>query len=152
MLDRKKTQDKNFIKDISSLKDLKSLARDFVRGISPPQIVLLHGPLGVGKSQMVRFMGEALGVPEKDIQSPAFSLINIYESPLGPVSHVDLFRLKGREDLESTGFWDLFVDSAVIFIEWAELLQEELPSHWKKLYLFFEFSGKDQRILRWEKV
>ena len=132
------------IENISHLSDLKSLAQRFVKEFKFPQLVLLQGVLGSGKSQTVRFMCEALGCP--DIHSPAFTLINTYKKG---ITHIDLYRLKNKEDLESTGFWDVFVHSHLVFIEWADLLEEDLPD-WSTLFLNFEFSSEGQRLLKWK--
>jgi len=108
---------------ISNLGELQSLAKKLSLSIQPPQIVVLKGTLGVGKTQIVRFMGENLGIPKKDICSPSFSLINIYKSSLGSVTHMDLFRLKNIEDLESTGVGDVVLESQILFIEWSDELE-----------------------------
>ena len=132
------------VENINRLNRLETLAHHLVKKFKTPQLVLLQGVLGSGKSQMVRFMCEALNCP--DAHSPAFTLINTYK---GGITHIDLYRLKGREDLESTGFWDVFVHSSLVFIEWADLLEEDLPS-WPTLFLNFEFSSEGQRFLKWE--
>ena len=133
------------VENINDLKNLKSLAHQFIKKFKTPQLVLLQGTLGSGKSQMVKFMCEALDCLE-EAHSPAFTLINSYGKG---ISHIDLYRLKGREDLESTGFWDVFAHSHLVFIEWADLLEESLPS-WPTLSLVFEFSSAGQRFLKWE--
>ena len=114
--------------------------------------MLLDGPLGAGKTQLVCFMAESLGARREDIRSPAFSLINVYENPKGnDIYHVDLFRLKNLEELESTGFWDIFSNPCTVFIEWGSLLKkEELPPKWKKLFISFQFKDKEQRILSYQ--
>ena len=132
------------VKNINDLSHLRTLAHQLVKKFKNPQLVLLQGTLGSGKSQMVRFMCEALGCLEA--HSPAFTLINSYGEG---ISHIDLYRLKDREDLESTGFWDVFAHSHLVFIEWADLLEESLPS-WHTLSLVFEFSPDGQRFLKWE--
>lgn len=131
-------------KNISHINNLKDLAHQFIKKFKTPQLVLLQGTLGSGKSQMVKFMCEALGCSEA--HSPAFTLINTYGKG---ISHIDLYRLEGREDLESTGFWDVFAHSHLVFIEWADLLEESLPS-WPTLSLVFEFSPEGQRFLKWK--
>ena len=132
------------VENMTRLSHLEALSRRLVKEFKTPQLVLLKGVLGSGKSQMVRFMCEALGC--SDAHSPAFTLINNYE---GGITHIDLYRLKNREDLESTGFWDVFVHSSLVFIEWADLLEESLPS-WPTLFLHFEFSSGGKRLLKWE--
>ena len=133
--------------DVSRLEDLKDLAGRLVQEFQYPQLVLLNGAVGSGKTQMVQFMLSALGVFEAP--SPAFTLINTHQGIPGEISHIDLYRLKDREDLESTGFWDIFADSRLVFIEWASLLKEPLPP-WRRLILSFELSSQGNRFLKWK--
>lgn len=137
---------------IHNLKELKEQAQKLVQEIKKPQIILLEGALSAGKTQLIRFMGEFLEVPSYEICSPSFSLINHYKSPQGPVIHVDLFRLKNKEDLESTGFWDIFTSPQIVFIEWADLLKEELPQKWNKLHISLKIISPEARTIQWQSV
>ena len=132
------------VENISRLHQTEALARRLIKKIKYPQLVLLQGEMGTGKTEMVRFMCSALG--RFEVCSPAFTLINIYSEK---VAHIDLYRLKSREDLESAGFWDLFASPRLIFIEWADRLEEELP-YWNKLFLSFAFSPDGRRLLKWK--
>ncbi len=137
-------------KKIHNLKELKQFAQQVVQEIKVPQLILMEGPLGVGKTQCVRFMSEYLGVSEKDICSPSFSLINTYKTKELHIAHIDLFRLQDKQDLESTGVWDVFLDSQIIFVEWANLLRVKWPDRWNKLIIIFEFSkSKSLRTIKW---
>ena len=97
---------------------------------SQKQLVLLNGPLGVGKTQFVKTMVSSMGGEMPD--SPTFSIINQYPCANKTIYHVDLYRLESEADVESTGFWDLFCeDEALIFVEWAERIDEEnWPRNW----------------------
>ena len=133
------------LENISRLRQTEAVAEKLVKKFQYPQLVLLKGEMGSGKTQMVRFMCSALGC--REVCSPAFTLVNIYSEG---VAHIDLYRLKNREDLESTGFWDLFTSSRLVFIEWADLLKEALPP-WNKLFLSFAFSSDGGRFLKWKR-
>ena len=138
-----------FNKNVSEIKDLKNLSETLVKSFKQPQIVLLKGDLGSGKTQMVRFMCLALGVSSNEIQSPSFSFINQYktnkENDL-PVYHVDLFRLKEEGSLEQKGFWDIFNEPCkVVFIEWSDSLKEPLPE-WPTLSFTFEVLDKKRML------
>lgn len=100
-------------------------ARETARSSQDLQIILLNGPMGAGKTLWVRECVEALG--GKWVSSPSFAIIQRYATRSLSIDHVDLFRLKDENDLESTGFWDLFdSESGWIFIEWADRLSEKL--------------------------
>ena len=137
---------------IKDLKELREVCLDFVKAFSVPQLVLLEGPLAVGKSQMIRYMVEAMGFPKNEIGSPTFSLINVYKKPdKESIYHIDLFRLKNEKDLETTNFWDIFYSPAVVFMEWPQLVKNKLPPLWNKLYIDLNFSeDKKTRILKWK--
>ena len=136
--------------EIKNLEELKEICFSLVKDFQIPQLVLLEGPLAVGKSQMVYFMCAALGVQKEELSSPTFSLINVYKGKTSSIYHVDLFRLKDERELESTAFWDIFYSPALVFVEWPELVREKYPSLWNKLYIQFNFSKDSKiRILKW---
>ncbi len=99
------------------------------------QILSLVGPLGAGKTKLVEIALAQLGVNEP-VSSPTFSLINHYSTKKYPfIAHVDLYRTEGEEDLESTGFWDLFSqEKGLVLIEWADRINsQDLPLDWNLL-------------------
>lgn len=99
-----------------------------------PCVVLLEGPLGAGKTQVAKWIVQAL--TREEVTSPTFGIHHRYESPLGPIDHVDLYRLQSDADLESTGFWDLFTDDGFVIVEWADRLPESVwPLSWQKVKL-----------------
>jgi tRNA threonylcarbamoyladenosine biosynthesis protein TsaE len=109
---------------------------------SQKQLVLLNGPLGVGKTQFVKSMVSTMGGELPD--SPTFSIINHYPCPNKTIYHVDLYRLESEADVESTGFWDLFrEDEALIFVEWAERIGDEnWPRTWARMDMTLTFTDK----------
>ena len=109
---------------------------------APKQLVLLNGPLGVGKTQFVKSMVSTMGGEMPD--SPTFSIINQYPCADKTIYHVDLYRLESEADVESTGFWDLFrEDEALIFVEWAERIADDnWPTTWPRLNIHIKFAEK----------
>ncbi len=115
-------------------------------------VIFLHGPMGAGKTQLLRFLAQSLGCPEGDIQSPSFSIHNRYPVASGQqwafdfLDHLDLYRLEGGEDeLESVGFWDLLSQSSgLLVIEWPERLPEDcIPPGWKKIQVEIQFAKSE---------
>ncbi|RYZ65510.1 MAG: tRNA (adenosine(37)-N6)-threonylcarbamoyltransferase complex ATPase subunit type 1 TsaE, partial [Proteobacteria bacterium] len=133
---------------IADLESLRTFAKDFAHSAPEKAIVLLHGPMGVGKTQFIKFLLEELGSGET--VSPSFSLHNTYSTQAGDVDHLDLFRLETADDLESTGFWDLFeAAKGLVLIEWSERLVDfglmsALPRTWKKISVSFKFEENSQ--------
>lgn len=115
----------------------KSAMQDFWQTLSlqSRQIILLKGNMGAGKTQSVLWLAQRLGA--HDAASPSFALHNIYaiggDQPV--IDHFDLYRLENEDDLESTGFWDVFdKDEGLIIIEWPERLSiSDLPMYWSLL-------------------
>ena len=140
------------LRKINSLKELEQLSCDLAQKIKIPQIVLLKGELAVGKTQMVKYMAEALGREKNLVNSPTFSIINTYSQKNSfDIHHIDLYRIQSDEELNNIAFWDFFYTSSLIFIEWPEKVENTLPPLWNKLLITAEFSkDNSQRIFKWE--
>lgn len=88
--------------------------------------ILLQGPLGAGKSALARaFLRAAAGDPGLDVPSPTFTLVQTYDTALGPVHHFDLWRLDGPTALAELG-WDEACDD-IVLVEWPDRLGELWP-------------------------
>lgn len=114
-------------RNIKSIEDLSLwITQYFLPQLSTTQkdVVLLNGPMGVGKTQWVKlFVNKLLDnrqTHEAVTSSPTFSLQNTYKTPDILIHHFDLYRLGVEKDLESFNFWDVFKeDRACIVIEWS---------------------------------
>jgi len=97
------------------------LGFDIGKQLSGGEIILLSGPLGAGKTLLVKGMAQALGVDEDDVSSPSFTLVNAYDGRLR-LYHIDLYRLdEGASAAHAVDLDELLSDEhAVIVIEWAE--------------------------------
>ncbi|MEM9586440.1 MAG: tRNA (adenosine(37)-N6)-threonylcarbamoyltransferase complex ATPase subunit type 1 TsaE [Planctomycetota bacterium] len=119
--------------DQLSLDAFCRLAKSFAIQLRPPMVVGLTGTLGAGKSQWVRGVANALGVPTDQVTSPTFTLVQSYSAvhPLtGPLKlhHLDAYRVKDEDEFWELGVEELFEEpDAVTFIEWADLFPETLP-------------------------
>jgi tRNA threonylcarbamoyladenosine biosynthesis protein TsaE len=89
-------------------------------------IVRLYGSLGAGKTTMVKGVARAQGIDSKDITSASFTIIAEYPTT-PPFFHIDLYRIAGGFDLESTGIWDCIGNRSISVIEWPEHAEGELP-------------------------
>lgn len=128
---------------IESENDLKTFAVDLLPKLSNKQIISLEGPMGAGKTTFVHYLISALG--GSGSSSPTFALQQRYKTNIGEVHHIDLYRVKSEQDLESTGFWDLFSDSAgLILVEWGDRL-EHWPLGWKLMRLQFQIVSTHKR-------
>jgi tRNA threonylcarbamoyladenosine biosynthesis protein TsaE len=84
-------------------------------------VILLSGPLGVGKSTLTRALLRALG-HQGDVPSPTFAIVQPYEHLSPPVWHVDLFRIEATGEMEELGLEE--AADAVLIVEWPERASE----------------------------
>lgn len=88
------------------------------RHLRAGDVVTLEGPLGIGKTTLVRGLLEALG-HGGDVPSPSFAIVQPYEDCSPPLWHVDLYRLDDPDELRELGL-DTIRDEGVLLIEWPE--------------------------------
>jgi tRNA threonylcarbamoyladenosine biosynthesis protein TsaE len=88
--------------------------------VEPGDIITLSGPLGAGKTSIVRGLLAALGL-EGEAPSPSFAIVQPYAPPevRMPVLHVDLYRIEDPDEIEELGLDEALADSLLI-VEWPE--------------------------------
>ncbi|MCI5900348.1 MAG: tRNA (adenosine(37)-N6)-threonylcarbamoyltransferase complex ATPase subunit type 1 TsaE [Hominisplanchenecus sp.] len=90
------------------------------------QIYTLTGDLGVGKTIFTQGLAAGLGI-EEPVNSPTFTIVQIYEEGRLPFYHFDVYRIGDVEEMEEIGYEDYFYGEGVCLIEWANLVEEILP-------------------------
>lgn len=101
------------------------VGRKLAELLAPPQLLLLCGDLGAGKTTLVKGIAQALDAADADeVTSPTFTLLHEYEGQRhgSPVKlyHLDVYRLESERQLEALGLDDLFAANALILVEWGE--------------------------------
>jgi tRNA threonylcarbamoyl adenosine modification protein YjeE len=100
--------------------ETERLARHLATFLGAGDLVTLSGGLGVGKTTFARaLIRVVMGDAAVEVPSPTFTLMQVYEAGRFPLIHADLFRLKGREELEALG-WDEMSENALVLVEWPE--------------------------------
>ena len=89
-------------------------------------IVLLHGDLGVGKTVFTKGFAAGLGV-EEPVNSPTFTIVQVYEEGRLPLYHFDVYRIEEPEEMEEIGYEEYFYGQGVCLVEWASLVEEIIP-------------------------
>ena len=106
-------------------------------------IVFLHGPLGAGKTTLVRGILRASG-HTGSTKSPTYTLVEPYQLPNRKFYHFDLYRIADPEELEYMGFRDYLDEDALCLIEWPEKGANFLPK--ADLELSLSYEGEQRSI------
>ena len=114
-----------------SVDGTRAIGRQLGQALTCGQVVALVGPLGAGKTTLVKGLAEGANVLRpREVNSPTFVLINEYETEPQRgglrLFHVDAYRLHGGDDLDALGFDELCTEGAVL-IEWADRVEDILP-------------------------
>ncbi len=114
--------------------------------IEAEAFVCLSGPLGAGKSTLVRAACRAVGVTGS-IPSPTFTLVIRHETSDGrPVWHADLYRLEDPSLLVDAGWPELLEGEGAVFVEWAERAGDWLPADRWEVELGFTKQPETRRV------
>lgn len=97
---------------------LIALAEAMGRELEPRAVLWLSGELGAGKTTFVKGLVRGLEA-ERPATSPTYALVHHYDTPRGPVYHVDCYRLKQPEDAHDLD-WETLMTGAALLIEWPE--------------------------------
>lgn len=90
-------------------------------------VIFLEGDLGAGKTTLARGFLHGRGHVGR-VKSPTYTLIEPYQTPMGPCFHLDLYRLADPGELDYLGLRDLLETDSVLLVEWADRGEAALPS------------------------
>ena len=99
---------------------------DLAKKAVPGQVFTLTGDLGVGKTVFTQGFAHGLGITEP-VNSPTFTIVQVYEGGRLPFYHVDVYRIGEVEEMDEVGFDEYVMGEGVSLIEWANLIEEILP-------------------------
>ncbi len=121
--------------DLPDLAATTALGRRLGGLLFPGAVVALVGPLGAGKTHLVRAVAEGLGIADsRVVSSPTFVLIQEYDARL-PVYHFDAYRLRGEGEFFDLGAHEYFAGDGVCLVEWADRVAGCLPAEYLRLEL-----------------
>ena len=105
--------------------DTIAVGRKLAGLLEPPQLLLLSGDLGTGKTTLVKGIAQALDAAEPDeVTSPTFTLVHEFDGARDgkPVKlfHLDVYRLESERQLETLGLDDLLTPDALVVVEWGD--------------------------------
>lgn len=115
------------------------------RVASGREIIALVGPLGSGKTTLVRGLAIGLGADPQQVSSPTFVYIQEYQGRL-LLAHADLYRITSSEDLQHLGFDDYLSGETLVAVEWADKALDVLPAD--RLEILLDHTGRYTRQAR----
>ncbi|HAU30257.1 TPA: tRNA (adenosine(37)-N6)-threonylcarbamoyltransferase complex ATPase subunit type 1 TsaE [Candidatus Dependentiae bacterium] len=120
--------------------------------IATTSIVMLQGPLGAGKTTLIRALLVRMGVEASHITSPTFSYVHQYVVLGGrEIFHFDLYRLTSLDDFYALGFDEyLYRPNSLSCIEWPEIIMPLIARDYLEIRLDYG-QGLSNRLISWEK-
>lgn len=118
------------------------LAARLATALRPGDLVALRGDLGAGKTALCRALIRSVTDPEAEVPSPTFTLVQSYDTDLGPLWHFDLYRLSGPDEVLELG-WEEARAEAVSLVEWPDRLGPLLTAD--RLEVAMGYDGPDAR-------
>ena len=125
-----------------------ALGRTLAELLTPPNLVLLRGDLGAGKTTLVKGIAAAFdAAEEEDVTSPTFTLIHEYRGPKANLYHIDLYRIDTQRELDTLGLDDLRSErDSILLIEWGEKFPRFVRE--RDVEVSFERDGESGRRIR----
>ena len=131
----------------ASEKETKQAADEFSKLLTQGDTVAFNGDLGTGKTFFIKQICSNFGI--ENVTSPTFSIVNEYDGKY-KVYHFDFYRLNKVNELFDIGFEDYMKDeTAVKFIEWAELMEDVIPV--KRFEINIGYIDADIRLIKIDK-
>lgn len=119
--------------EVANLAATEALGRRLGALLFPNAVVALIGPLGAGKTHLVRAIAEGLGIANPlAVTSPTFVLIQEYPARL-PIYHFDAYRLPGSREFLDLGVHEYYEAGGVCLIEWADRVIDALPDEYLRI-------------------
>ena len=125
-------KERDMVIESYSPQETLELGRQLGRNAKPGEVYTLIGDLGVGKTVLTQGIAEGLEITEP-ICSPTFTIVQVYEEGRMPFYHFDVYRIGDVEEMEEIGYEDYFYGDGLTMIEWANLIEEILPKHYRRI-------------------
>lgn len=118
----------------NSADETKLFGRSLSELLQPGDVLILHGDLGAGKSELIRGIALGLGIAET-VTSPSFTILNVYESGRAPLYHFDWYRLESSEELYELGLDEYLGGDGIAAVEWPERCPDAIPAKYLDISL-----------------
>ena len=134
---------------IKKPEDLSIIANDLVPTLKHNEVILVSGPLGVGKTYLAKEIGKALGITQI-INSPTFNLVKLYQINELSFYHVDCYRLENEKNEGKDLNLDelLGKENNIFFVEWSEFAQNSIKKYSPAIKIDMSFiSSKERKVV-----
>ena len=118
--------------ETNSAQETYQLGEKIGKIVKPGDVFSLVGDLGVGKTVFTQGLAKGVDI-EEAINSPTFTIVQVYEEGRMPFYHFDVYRIGDIEEMDEIGYEDYFYGNGVCLIEWANLIEEILPKNIKEI-------------------
>ena len=114
-----------WVEIVESEEGMLSFGERLAKLLKKGDVVFLYGPLGAGKTTLVRGIARGMGYQGR-VTSPTFTLLNIYPGEI-PIYHYDFYRL-GKELTDEEGWSEKIYGEGLTLVEWPPRGFPEFPS------------------------
>jgi tRNA threonylcarbamoyladenosine biosynthesis protein TsaE len=115
-------QSVTFVIESSSTRETKMWGRRLGSMLEGGELLAFSGDLGTGKTCFIKGLARSLSLPEENILSPSFTMIQEHHGRL-PLYHIDLYRLDSVA-LEDLGLREYLFSESITAVEWFERLHQ----------------------------
>ncbi|HPG10374.1 MAG TPA: tRNA (adenosine(37)-N6)-threonylcarbamoyltransferase complex ATPase subunit type 1 TsaE [Chitinophagaceae bacterium] len=132
-----------------SLDNIYDVAKAFWEAFPAQKVFAFHGQMGAGKTTFIQALCKAKDV--KDVTgSPTFSIINEYEylceGTKRAIFHMDLYRLKDKQEAEQAGVEDVLYSGEICLVEWPEKAPAVFPED--TIHIYIDAISSEKRGLK----
>jgi tRNA threonylcarbamoyladenosine biosynthesis protein TsaE len=128
----------------TKLEDTQNFAKRLATFLEPRDVITLEGDLGAGKTAFTKGLAVGLGI-NRNVNSPTFTIIKEYHGRL-PLYHMDVYRLEDSD--EDLGFDEYFNGEGITVVEWAHLIEDQLPDERLNIFIYHEGAETRKIVVR----